>query len=208
MSTARDLALVVLGRPPGRTVEQGDLSLALAGAEAVDLLESGALTLDGERVVPGGRTATGDPLLDEAAAALVRREPYETVGDWLWRRGAELSAAYAEDLTRTGLLVRSRRLGLSVRGAGTVPADTPQRRQAEHRRAEHRRAEHRLATGEPVLAALTAALDAGDPPATTAELGEAVTTVLAAVGNAVTELEAARLRRDAEHAAFDNIWRA
>ncbi|WP_046730230.1 GPP34 family phosphoprotein [Streptomyces humi] len=198
MSTARDLALVVLGRPLGRTVEQGDLSLALAGAETVDLLESGALTLDGERMVPGGRTATGDPLLDEAVAALVRREPYETVGDWLWRRGAELSAAYVEDLTRTGFFVRSRRLWLSVRGAGTVPADTPQRR----------RAEHRLATGEPVLAALTAALDAGDPPASTAELGEAVTTVLAAVGNAVTELEAARLRRDAEHAAFDNIWRA
>ncbi|MGW1623835.1 GOLPH3/VPS74 family protein [Streptomyces sp. NPDC002172] len=198
MSTARNLVLVVLGLPSGRTVEQGDLSLALAGAEAVDLLESGALTLDGERMVPGVRTAAGDPLLDEAAAALVRREPYETVADWLWRRGDGLTAAYVEDLTRVGLVVRPRRRGLSVRGTDTVPADT----------SERRRAEERLASGDPVLAALTAALEAGDPPPDAGEPGEAVTTVLAAVGNAVTELEAARLRRDVEHAAFDNMWRA
>ena len=38
--------------------------------------------------------------------------------------------------------------------------------------------------------------------------GDAVTTVLAAVGDAVTQLEAVRLRRDVEHAAFDNVWRA
>ncbi|MCT9935204.1 hypothetical protein N5079_33885 [Planotetraspora sp. A-T 1434] len=71
MTTARDLALVTLDLPPDRSVAQGDL--ALAGAEAIDLLESGVLTLDGDRMVPGSRVATGDRLLDQAAASLVRR---------------------------------------------------------------------------------------------------------------------------------------
>ncbi|WP_425276349.1 hypothetical protein [Streptomyces carpinensis] len=42
MTTARDLALVALSLPSDRAVERGGLSLALAGAEAVDLLKSGA----------------------------------------------------------------------------------------------------------------------------------------------------------------------
>jgi hypothetical protein len=36
---------------------------------------------------------------------------------------------------------------------------------------------------------------------------EAVVTVLAAVGDAVMELEAVRQRKAIEDAAFDNIWR-
>ncbi|CAM5322629.1 HTH gntR-type domain-containing protein OS=Streptomyces antimycoticus OX=68175 GN=SSPO_097140 PE=4 SV=1 [Streptomyces antimycoticus] len=39
-------------------------------------------------------------------------------------------------------------------------------------------------------------------------IGDAVATVLAAVGDAVTRLEAVRLRRDVENAAFENMWRA
>ncbi|MFF4902808.1 GPP34 family phosphoprotein [Streptomyces sp. NPDC001068] len=200
MTTARDLVLVVLGLPPGRIVEQGDLSLALAGAEAVDLLAAGALTLDGDRMVPGTRAPTGDPLLDAAAAALVRHEPYETVEDWLWRRGQELAAAYMEELARAGAAVRPHRgRRPAMRVTETVLADTPERR----------RAENRLVSGEPVLTALTGVLEAWDaPPDAEEPAEEAVTTVLAAVGNAVTELEAVRLRRDVEHAAFDNIWRA
>ncbi|MFD5763488.1 GPP34 family phosphoprotein [Streptomyces sp. NPDC127044] len=98
MTTARDLALITLGMPTDLPVAQGDLSLALAGAEAVDLLENGALSLDGDRMVPGPRVATGDRLLDQADASLTRREPYETVDDRLWRRGSELAAAYVDDL--------------------------------------------------------------------------------------------------------------
>lgn len=98
MTTARDLALITLGMPTALPVAQGDLSLALAGAEAVDLLENGALSLDGDRMVPGPRVATGDRLLDQADASLTRREPYETVDDRLWRRGSELAAAYVDDL--------------------------------------------------------------------------------------------------------------
>ncbi|MGW5606448.1 GPP34 family phosphoprotein [Streptomyces sp. NPDC003753] len=199
MNIARDLALVALGLPPHRPVEQGDLSLALAGAEAVDLLASGALTLDGDRMVPGPRVATDDRLLDQALSSLVRREPYETVEDWLWRRGSELAAAYVDDLERAGLVVRPRGHGLRSWFTRTMPADSPERRRAEERRA----------SGDPVLATLTAALGIGDTLSDARESpdGDAVNTVLAAVADAVTELEAVRLRRGVEGAAFDNIWR-
>jgi len=40
------------------------------------------------------------------------------------------------------------------------------------------------------------------------DLDDFLTTVLAAVHGAVTELEAVRQRRSVEDAAFDNIWRA
>ncbi|MFF4355120.1 GPP34 family phosphoprotein [Streptomyces sp. NPDC001530] len=198
MTTARDLALVALGMPSDRPVAQGDLSLALAGAEAVDLLENGALSLDGDRMVPGPRVATGDRLLDQADASLTRRQPYSTVDDWLWRRGSVLAAAYVDDLERAGLVTHLR--GLRLRSARTVLADSPARRSAEERRA----------SGEPVLAALLAAAGNGADPAEAREslIGDAVTTVLAAVGDAITQLEAVRLRRDVENAAFDNVWRA
>ncbi|GCB51974.1 GPP34 family phosphoprotein [Streptomyces sp. NL15-2K] len=198
MTTARDLALVALGMPSDRSVAQGDLSLALAGAEAIDLLESGALSLAGGRVVPRPRVATGDRLLDQADALLIRREPYETVGEWLWRRGGELAAAYVDDLERAGLVTHPRG-HFGLRSARTVLADSQARRSAEERRA----------SGEPVLAALLAAAGIGEDPAEAREslIGDAVTTVLAAVGDAVTQLEAVRLRRDVENAAFDNVWR-
>lgn len=199
MTTARDLALVILSLPPDATVERGDLSLALAGAEAIDLLEAGALTLDGDRMVPGPEPATGDRLLDEAATALVGREPYETVEDWLWRRGSGLAGVYAKELEGAGLLAPSKGRGLRPRTSRSAPADTPERR----------RAAERQASGEPVLAALTSVLTIGDTPPDHHENpdGDAITKVVGAVGDAVTELRAVRLRRDVEDAAFDNIWR-
>ncbi|MFF4761290.1 GPP34 family phosphoprotein [Streptomyces sp. NPDC001276] len=199
MTTARDLTLVALGLPPDRSVEQGDLSLALAGAEAVDLLRSGAVTLEGDLLMPNAPTATGDRLLDQAYASLVRRKPYETVAAWLWRRGSELAAAYVDDLERAGLVTHPVDHGLRLWFASAVLADSPARRDAEER----------VASGEPVLAALLAATGISKDPAPASEglLGDAVTTVLAAVGDAVTQLEAVRLRRDVENAAFDNMWR-
>ncbi|MFJ5035574.1 GPP34 family phosphoprotein [Streptomyces sp. NPDC088560] len=198
MTTARDLALVVLGLPSDRAVEQGDLSLALAGAEAVDLVQSGALTLDGDRMMPRLRQATGDRLLDQAAAALVRQEPHETVEDWLWRRGSGLAAAYVDDLDRAGFLVHPQGHGFRARFARTTPADSPERRRAEERRA----------SGEPVLAALTAVLGIGRALLDTGEsLAGDAAALVAAVGDVVAQLEAVRLRRDLEDAAFDNVWR-
>ncbi|MEE4546925.1 GPP34 family phosphoprotein [Streptomyces sp. V4-01] len=207
MTTAHDLMLVALGLPHDRPVEQGDLSLALAGAEAIDLLEAGALTLDGDLMVPGPRAATGERLLDDAAASFVRSEPYETVMDWLWRRGRDLTAAYGDDLTRSGLVTRPHRHGFGLLSAKSVLADSPARRRAEERKA----------SGEPVLTGLFAEAGIGQDPVRRegspdenpggSPSGEAVETVLAAVGEAVTELEALRLRRDIENAAFDNMWR-
>jgi hypothetical protein len=227
MTTARDLMIIAMDAAPGRPVEQGDLSLALAGAEVVDLLAAEALALDGDRIVPRPGPATGDPLLDRAVSSLVRETPYELVGDWLWRRGRGLSAAYLAELEAEGLFGRQRRRGLSFRTGRDAPADSPVRRAAAER----------LASDEPVLAALASALGirgngaegaeeqdgtgretaggngngdgdvldgpGGDSPG----VSDDVDTVLAAVLDALTQLEAIRQRRAVEQAAFDNIWR-
>ncbi|MFI9238949.1 GPP34 family phosphoprotein [Streptomyces sp. NPDC053079] len=169
MTTARDLALTAMDVAPGRPVEPGDLSLALAGAELIDLLARGAVTLDGDRIVPGERTAMGDPVLDQAVGALDREAPYEAVGDWLWRRGRGLASVYVADLG----------------------------------------AEDRSAANEPVLVALAQAVGIGEEGTEEAPItaGDAVETVLAAVYDAVMELEAVRQRRAVEQSAFDNVWR-
>jgi hypothetical protein len=195
MTTARDLAIVVLDVAADKPVEQGDLSLVLAGAEVLDLLDARALALDGDRILPLAPSPTGDRLLDEAAEALARQEPYESVEDWLWRRGRGLSAAYVDDLERAGLTARSRGRRFPLRSGRTELVDSPDRRQAEERRT----------AGEPVLAALVSAAGIGDEPA--GELADDAATVLAAVGDAVMELEAVRQRKVIEDAAFDNVWR-
>ncbi|MEU0008555.1 GPP34 family phosphoprotein [Streptomyces sp. NPDC006314] len=199
MTTPQDLFLVSLDVPGDHPVEQGDLSLALAGAELIDLLGARALTLEGERILPGPTLTTGDRLLDEAGASLVRQEPYETVEDWLWRRGQGLATAYRDVLDSAGQLTGKRRHRLSLRSGDATPADTPARRHAADRWWSH----------EPVLAALAGTLGIQDDRPAQEEPGdEAVVTVLLAVGDAVTELEAVRERRRIENVAFDNIWRA
>lgn len=55
MTTPRDLSIAVMDRATGHPVEQGDLSLALAGAEMIDLIGAEAVRLDGDRIVPGLR---------------------------------------------------------------------------------------------------------------------------------------------------------
>ncbi|GAB1338000.1 GPP34 family phosphoprotein [Streptomyces sp. E-15] len=199
MTTPQDLFLVSLDVPGTRPVEQGDLSLALAGAELIDLLGARALTLDGDRVVPGPVLTTGDRMLDEAGARLVREEPYETVADWLWRRGEGLAVAYHDVLEADGQLTGRRRHWLPGRGGDAVPADTPARRHAADR----------WESRDPVLTGLaaTVGIQTG-PPSGTEPDDAAALTVLLAVGDAVTELEAVRERRRIENIAFDNIWRA
>ncbi|GHI04740.1 hypothetical protein AQI88_29055 [Streptomyces cellostaticus] len=201
MSTARDLLIVALDVPSGRAVGQGDLSLALAGAELVDLIAAEAVALDDDRIVPGLRPATGDRLLDAASTALVRQAPYESVEDWLWRRGRDLAASYADDLQAQQGDTGSRHRWLPRRGGDDAPADTPQRRHAADR----------WASREPVLVGLAAALGIPEGAAEQAPEGlpgDAVVTVLAGVNDALTELEAVRQRRRIEKDAFDNVWRA
>ncbi|MEO3756171.1 GPP34 family phosphoprotein [Streptomyces sp. B6B3] len=203
MTTPRDLMITALDVEPRRPLEQGELSLALAGAELIDLLAAREVGLDGDhvvRIVPDHRTTPADPLLNEAAAALVRREPYESVEDWLWRRGRGLSAAYLTALEAEGLVAAHRRGRTPFASGRLEPVDSPDRRRAADRRA----------ADEPVLTSLAAAVglrdeatgDAAEVP------DEATETVLAAVRDAVVELAGVRQRRDIERAAFDNIWRA
>ncbi|MFD7337651.1 GPP34 family phosphoprotein [Streptomyces violascens] len=200
MTTARDLLLVSMdGTAAHRTVEQGDLSLALAGAELLDLAEAEILTLDGDRIVPGPPRELDDRQLTEAAAALARQTPYESVEDWLWRRGRGLYASYLGALETEGGVTRQHRRWIPLRTGRTTVADSPERR----------RAVERWASGEPVLTGLAAAARLRDePPEEFADrTGDAVVTVLAAVDDAVTELAAVRQRRSIEDAAFDNVWR-
>jgi hypothetical protein len=186
------------GRPPGR----GELSLGLAGAELIDLVDAGAAELDGDHIVPVGADAPDDALLRAAASVLVREEPYESVDDWLWRRGRDLALVYQAALDEEGLLTRQRGRRLPFRAGGEpMLVDSPERR----------RAADRLTAGEPVLTALMAAVriyGGSDDSADSVELPDGVEAVLAAVGDAELELAAVRQRRDVEQAAFDNIWRA
>ncbi|WP_335936394.1 GPP34 family phosphoprotein [Streptomyces sp. PTD5-9] len=215
MTTSRDLLITSLDRTSSGPVEQGNLSLALAGAEMIDLLGAEVVALDGDRIVPGLLPALADPLLDRAASSLVRDAPYESVGDWLWRRGRGLSAAYLAALEAEGKLSRRHRRGMPFGAGRIVLAESSDRRDAANR----------WASNEPVLAALASALgipredghdhedghghegDAVGPTDSPSADDDVVDTVLAAVHDALTELEAIRLRRAVEQAAFDNIWR-
>ncbi|MCC0093687.1 GPP34 family phosphoprotein [Streptomyces flavotricini] len=200
MTTAKDLFIIAMDPKPDHPVGQGDLSLALAGAELIDLIGAQVVTLDGDSIVPGGPSASDDRLLGEASAALTRQVPYEHVDDWLWRRGRDLAAAYQAALEADGELTRGRG-GRSLFGAERVElADS----------AALRRARNRWEADEPVLAALAAVVGVQSGPSEE-ELDlddEAVTTVLAIVHDAVMELEAVRQRRSIEKAAFANVWRA
>ncbi|MFD5891466.1 GPP34 family phosphoprotein [Streptomyces sp. NPDC060334] len=199
MTTAKDLFFLAMERQVSRPVGQGDLSLALAGAELIDLIGAGAVTLDGDRIVPERDSSPDDRLLGEAAESLVRQVPYERVEEWLWRRGVDLSGSYQAALEKDGQLV-PRRGGLSPFGADRLElVDSPSRR----------RSLSRWEAAEPVLVALASAVgieseQSDDEP----NLGDdAVTTVLAVVNDAVMELEAVRQRRTIENSAFANLWR-
>ncbi|MFD7434380.1 GPP34 family phosphoprotein [Streptomyces sp. NPDC059861] len=235
MTTPQDLLIVTLNIPSSHDLGQGDLSLALAGAEVLDLVAAGALTLEGDRLVPGAERATGDRLLDEAEAALVRQQPYETIEEWLWRRGRGLAEAYVAALeAETPTADAGRRHWLRRRSEPAPAAiDSPSRHHANERWADQ----------EPVLVGLANSLGIGErsgngandtgatddaasddvttDPAGTVEADELATdtaftgggdgpvvTVLAALGDALTELEAVRQRRRIEEDAFDNVWRA
>ncbi len=198
MTTAQDLAIVAAGPPADPTVEQGDLSIALAGAELLDLVDREAVSLDEDRIVPGPAAEDEDPLLREAASLLVRRTPYETVEDWLWRRGNGLAVRYRDALAAQGLTTPARAHRTPFRRPRAAPADS----------AALDRAARRWTSGEPVLAGLAGAARITDPADdTSVGLTDAQATVLGSVHQAITELAAERQRRSIEAAAFDNIWR-
>lgn len=173
--------------PSSRPVERGDLSLALAGAELIDLLRGAAVRLDGDRLVPEPAPPMDDRLLEEAASSFTGAD--ESVNDWLWTRGRGLAAAYLAAFEAEGQLTaqRTRRWGL-LRTSRKVLVDSLARQ----------RAANRWAADEPVLAALAAVVGirdrrAGDYPDVA---DENASTVLTAVTAAVGELADERQRRD------------
>ncbi|MER7698774.1 MULTISPECIES: GPP34 family phosphoprotein [unclassified Streptomyces] len=199
MTTATDLFILAMDPVPEHTVGQGDLSLALAGAELLDLIGAGAVTVDGDLIVPGG-PAPDDRLLGQAAAQIIRRPPHERIEDWLWRRGRDLAATYQDALEEDGELTQRRSGRLPFGPKRVELVDTPGRRRAADRWEE----------GDPVLAALASAvgIDGGRSGDEEPRLDdETVTTVVATVHEAVMELEAVRQRRTIENTAFANIWR-
>ncbi|MFF2650169.1 GPP34 family phosphoprotein [Streptomyces sp. NPDC058045] len=195
MNTARDLLLISLDRALGAPADQGALSLALAGAELIDLMAAEAVSLQGERIVPGLAPEQEDELLRRAVSSLVREAPYESVDEWLWRRGRGLAAEYVAVCQAEGLVARS---------AHRLMPNPPRTVESAARQA----AAARHAEGEPVLLALSTAVRRDDEPTVDASaLSDPVVAVLAAVGGAELELEGERQRRSIEDAAFDNIWR-
>ncbi|QIY60409.1 GPP34 family phosphoprotein [Streptomyces sp. RPA4-2] len=198
MTTPQDLLIVVLDTAAHRTVTPGDLSLALAGAELIDLLKAPTIRLDGGRIVPGHLPGPADPLLTQAAASFVMEEPYEPVSDWLWRRGDRLTNTYMTALEAQGVLARKK--GRLLRDGQKVLTDSPARL----------RAGMRWSQAEPVLRALAVSLGiSGEQTEEPSPITDyAVQTVLAAVTTALGELQAERQRRTIEQAAFDNLWRA
>ncbi|MEX0172495.1 GOLPH3/VPS74 family protein [Streptomyces sp. LMG1-1-1.1] len=200
MTTAKDLFIIAMDSGQEPAVGQGDLSLALAGAELIDLLGAGSVTLEGDRVVPGEPSAPDDDrLVGEAGARIVRQTPYERVEDWLWRRGKDLAATYQTALEADGELTQKAGGRLSFGARRMEPVDTPSRHAAIDR--WERR--------EPVLTALASVVGIGGG-FSEIEPGlddEAATSVVAAVHDAVMELEAVRQRRTIENAAFANLWR-
>jgi hypothetical protein len=198
MTTPQDLMIVTLDLPASRTVERGDLSLALAAAETIDLLRAGAAALVDGRVVPaaetearpsGGAARSGEVLLGEAARALAAGPDGEPLTEWLWRRGRGLAQTYLDALEADGLLLRERTRGRFrvPRGSRLVLAQSPERR----------RAAHRAAADEPVLRALGAALalPGGLPPGAEPVTDGEVMAVLRALSRNLAELDVERHRR-------------
>ncbi|MGW7572217.1 GPP34 family phosphoprotein [Streptomyces tendae] len=203
MTTPRILLVLtmdVTGRPP---LTSGGLSLALAGAELIDLYAAQAARVSEDRVVPGPGPAPADVLLERAFESLRREEPHESIGDWLWRRGDALAEAYFAAFEAEGLLVRRRRRGHPFRAGEPVLADSAVRHEAAEL----------WSRADPVLVTLAGAVGVGgggpdkwtrDAPGVT---DDTVAYILAAVCGSVMELEAERQRRGIEQSAFDNVWR-
>ncbi|MCX5145005.1 GPP34 family phosphoprotein [Streptomyces sp. NBC_00338] len=207
MTTARNLLVITMDMAGDHPVRSGELSLALAGAELIDLAVDGAVELREDRIVPGAGPASSDAtahepadeLLQQASAALRRDEPYESVGDWLWRRGEGLSGTYAATFEAAGLLTRQRRRGRPFQSGELVLAESS----ARHRAAEL------WSSAEPVLMTLAEAVGVPDerPHDTPEVTDDSVALILATVSDALLELEGERQKRDIEQKAFDNIWR-
>ncbi len=199
MATAHDLSALAAspGAAPG--LEEGDLSLALAGAELLDLVDVQAVVLVGDRILPMVSPRHADPMLAEAAFEIVQHSPYETVERWLWRRGRHLAARYRAAVEVTapeGSAWSYRHPFRRVRPMAGSPFAL-------------RRGIDRLESGDPLLIGLAAAAGLTEASATRADgLAQDEADILAGVHGAITQLAVERQRRSVEQGAYDNIWRS
>jgi hypothetical protein len=201
MTAPRDLLIVTMDMAITRPVHRGDLSLALAGAELVDLYRDRIILVADDRIVPGDSPVMVDRLLEDAASSIVRQEPYERVGDWLWRRGRGLADTYLAALEAEGQAVREQSRHLLVfHTSRLVLVDSADRRSAANR----------WAAREPVLATLAKGIGLpGEEDEELPRVDDTVATVLAAVDEALEELRLERQRRSRKRdaATADNVQR-
>lgn len=199
MTTPQNLLMVTMDVPPSRPVDPEDLSIALAGAELIDLLEAQAIGLDSGHIVPGTQAVPDDHFLKQASASLDLTEPYESVGDWLCCRNRRaLARSYTEALETEGLATWQRPPGHPFRRRELTLIDSPARRQAAER----------WTSAEPVLVTLADAIGVRrDEPHDSPDVADsAVATVLSAVGRALVTLKAERKEDLITQAELDNAW--
>ncbi|MFF0305670.1 GPP34 family phosphoprotein [Streptomyces sp. NPDC004562] len=198
MTTAQGLAVLAATEGTGPRLEPGDLSLALAGAELVDLVGLRAVLLHAGRVLPAASPRIKDAVLFEAASGIVREPPYETVEQWLWRRGRDLAARYWRALQAA-----------TADGAPAGSSRHPFRRPRPLTAAPAGgRGIDRRRDGPPVLAALAAAARIAEATdETLAELDPDEAAVVGAVHQAITQLAAERHRRSLGGAGFGTVPR-
>ncbi|WP_328863230.1 GPP34 family phosphoprotein [Streptomyces sp. NBC_00306] len=198
MTTPKNLLMITIEVAPGHPVHPADLSLSLAGAQLVDLLEAGAIGLDKRHVVPGWQPVPPDRFLWEAATSLELTRPYQLVSDWLSSREDTLAAAYTAALEADGLAIRQRPRKHPFRRRELVLVDSPARREAVER----------WSASEPVLATLAGFIgirregQQGSPR----EVRGPVATILSAVQGAHVELEAERTERIITQAKLYEVW--
>ncbi|WP_406387495.1 GPP34 family phosphoprotein [Streptomyces sp. NBC_00887] len=198
MTTPQNLLMITMDETSTRRVDPADLSVALAGAELIDLLEAKAIGLDNGYLVPGRQAVPDDHCLQQAMESLHLTEPYQLVSDWLGNREDMLVERYTAALETEDLATRRRPRGHPLRSREVVLVDSP----------AHRQALERWASAEPVLVALAASVGirTEQPHRSAAETDEAVAAVLSAVEEALAGLAAEREESIITQAKLDGLW--
>ncbi|TDT95846.1 Golgi phosphoprotein 3 GPP34 [Streptomyces sp. 846.5] len=118
MTRGRELALLAWDDRTGELGGGPELGCALAGAELLDLLETGRLGIHGANLAVLGRTQTephtGDPQFDRAIAVIKLIPEPKVIQAWIKRHAPGLRDSYRALLESEGAIAprRGRRLGL------------------------------------------------------------------------------------------------
>ncbi|WP_406387413.1 GPP34 family phosphoprotein [Streptomyces sp. NBC_00887] len=190
--------MVTMDVPTSTPVDQEDLSLVLAAAELIDLLKVRVVGLESRHIVPGPHGVPAEHFLEQAAATLQLTEPYELIGDWLWRRDRALARSYTEALETDKLAAWQRPAGHRFRRREFTLIDSPARREAAER----------WAAADHVLVALAEAvgIKRDDRPSSANVVDSSVATVLSALGGTLVRLKSAQREEHHRQGKFDDGW--